>query len=387
MERRRVTQINRCAMRESRKKILFLARGIGLEGVGRSVTNISSKLAASGHEVIIMTLHEEVGGSFGKQPHIKYRFLGLPPDGGSAFASLLNLIKSVRSIRRALREEDPDVAIAMVTVPAIFLALARERQYTAIGAERGFPGSFGGARWRWLRRFAYSRLDTVVVQTELGKDWLLENTLAKNVVVIPNWIDLPLPELNPKILIEDYLPATQNLLLSAGRLEKSKGFDRLILAFNELASTHRGWRLAIVGEGDERKNLEKLISDLNLSDRVTLPGVAGNISSWYTRASIFALTSTTEGFPNVLLEALAHGCAVVSVDCSTGPRDMIQHEENGLLIPQDDHGALVASLERLMLDEKLRKFLGSSGERVREKFSPDRIFSVWEDLLVKKKWW
>ncbi len=112
-----------------------------------------------------------------------------------------------------------------------------------------------------------------------------------------------------------------------------------------------------------------------------LPGRAGNIAEWFARADIFALSSRYEGFPNVLLEAMAAGCACISFDCDTGPREIIRDEVDGLLAPPENVDAMAAGLERLMRDEELRKTLAARAVEARDRFAPDRILAQWEALF------
>jgi len=227
-------------------------------------------------------------------------------------------------------------------------------------------------------------LTFVAAQTLDGARYLEHYTHAKKVAVIPNWIELPLTRQPPNVNPPANIGCDNRLLIGVGRLHPVKKFDRLIVAFSSIADKHPHWSLFILGEGNERPKLEQLIFSLKLSKRVFLPGRVGSLADWYESADILTLTSENEGFPNVILEALAHGCPVISVDCDTGPRDIIKHGENGLLIPQNDPGALAAGLDCLMSDEVLRKRLAMRAPEVLETYSPERVFTMWRNLLTAK---
>ena len=112
-----------------------------------------------------------------------------------------------------------------------------------------------------------------------------------------------------------------------------------------------------------------------------MPGKTGNIGAWYEIADAYVLTSRYEGFGNTLVEALAYGVPAVSVDCETGPREILRHEVDGLLVPQDDPDALVSALDRLMRDDDLRASFSIRAREAVERFSVKRIAGLWEVLF------
>jgi glycosyltransferase involved in cell wall biosynthesis len=134
------------------------------------------------------------------------------------------------------------------------------------------------------------------------------------------------------------------IIVAAGQLEYWKGFVDLIRAMNELPSKRMA-RLVIFGEGSLRPELERLIYDLALSERVRMPGNVSNPLKYFARADVFALSSHVEGMPNALVEAMMCGCTPVATDCPTGPRELLQDGKYGYLVKVGDPVSIAAGLE------------------------------------------
>ena len=195
--------------------------------------------------------------------------------------------------------------------------------------------------------------------------------------MIPNPITFPLEAHKPRIMPSN----PGRILLAVGRLGEEKRFDWLIEAFAELAGRFTDWSLVIVGEGICRAKLEKQAEVLGLARRVSLPGAVGNIGEWYESADLYVMTSRFEGFPNTLAEALSYGLPAVSVDCDTGPRDIIRHGVDGLLVPPNDQWALVDALASLMANEDLRDRYGQRAKEAVQRFALERVAEMWENLF------
>jgi len=166
-----------------------------------------------------------------------------------------------------------------------------------------------------------------------------------------------------------------------GRLSAEKGFDLLIRAFAVLRGRFPGWSLTIFGEGPARSDLDRLVKQLELQDVVTLPGITSTPELELRRAALFVLSSRYEGFPNVLLEAMAAGLPVIAADCPSGPAEMIKHGRSGMLVAREDEDALARAMESLMSDPAMRRRLGSEAIREVQRFRVDRVMELWADLL------
>jgi glycosyltransferase involved in cell wall biosynthesis len=166
-----------------------------------------------------------------------------------------------------------------------------------------------------------------------------------------------------------------------GRLEREKGIDFLLHAFSRVAPLHPSWSLEIWGEGPQQSLLEELASKLNLNERVRFRGFTHNPFQVMQGSDLFVLPSRFDGFPNVLLEALACGLPIVSFDCPFGPGQIIRHGVDGVLLPPEDVGALIAALDRLMGDDDLRLRLARNAPDVTQRFSVSKIMGMWEDAV------
>ena len=170
------------------------------------------------------------------------------------------------------------------------------------------------------------------------------------------------------------------LVLAIGRLTEQKGFDLLLDAFHRSGLARAGWHLAILGEGPARSALEQQATALGMAEAVTFPGFV-DVGQWLRRADLFVLSSRYEGFPNALMEAMQMQRACISFDCPSGPRDLIENDRNGLLVPPQDVAALSEALQRLAADPALRSRLGAEASKVGQQFSPALVYAKWLNLI------
>ncbi|MGJ3236252.1 glycosyltransferase [Marivirga sp.] len=182
--------------------------------------------------------------------------------------------------------------------------------------------------------------------------------------------------------IDDYPILDENkFIVSAGRLSSSKGFYQLIEKFDDCISD-KSIKLVILGEGEQRKSLEKLIKERDLEDKVILAGFQKNPYKFISKSKYFILNSTHESFGNVIIEAFACGVPVVSNDCDFGPRHIIKSEYNGLLY-NNKNDVEICHAMNLLIDKK--EFSEKLNKNVKEslyKYESDFILKNWKTAVI-----
>ncbi len=365
-------------------KILFFTNSLAGGGAERAAATLANHWARLGWQVTVVTLAPAVEDFYLLDPQVRRIALDLAGASDGVLDALRQNLRRVAVLRRVLAELRPAVAVALMSTPNVLLALAAwgRADICTIGSERCFPPHFPlGRAWSALRRRGYGRLDAVVAQTSECAAWLGAHSNAERVAVIPNAVSWPLPRHAPRVAPEAVCGRDRKILLAVGRFEQVKNFGALIGAFAAIAQRNPAWDLVILGEGPQRPRLEQAVRDAGLEARIRLPGIAGNVGDWYAGADLYAMSSESEGFPNTLAEALAHGLPAVSFDCDTGPRDIIRHGLDGLLVPPGDLEGLGRALERLMSDAALRACFAQRAPEARERFSTARVARMWEDLF------
>lgn len=370
-------------------RIFFFIHSLTGGGAERVTAILACHLADQGHEVGVITMHSEERDFYPLDPRVRRVTLNLA-GVNQGLGKLIANYRRWRALRRLFKAEKPDVVVAMMTTSIVLAILAaigmRVRVY---GSERNYPGRKVTPRpWALLRRLFYRFADGHVAQTREAESWLQHHTAARNVHVIPNPVVWPIPSFSPKVDPDTVVSPQRKIILAVGTKPSQKGFDLLVRAFSGLATDHPNWDLVIIGidpasdaTSGGGASVQRLAEELGVAQRVYLPGRVGNVADWYQRADMFVLSSRYEGFPNVLLEAMASGCACVAFDCDTGPRDLIEDGMNGLLVQAECVEALTNAMARLMSNDDLGEELGSKAITVQQTFSEQRVMALWQQVL------
>jgi glycosyltransferase involved in cell wall biosynthesis len=254
----------------------------------------------------------------------------------------------------------------------------------------GVKGSRRTPFYNWIDRLCLPHYECVIcVSEDLREQCLGCGVPARRCVLIENAIDTQqytrrVSRAEAKRALG--IPPHRYVIGAVGRLSAEKGFDLLIRAVGRLLQQGFDLELIIAGEGDQRRPLEALVSELGHDDRIHLLGYRSNTLGCYEAMDVYALSSLSEGLPNVILEAMAFRIPVAATGVGAVPQ-VIAHEENGLLVESGDAVQLGSALARLLADADLRDRLGKAGRwTVEARFSferrMERIREIYDELLA-----
>ena len=198
-------------------------------------------------------------------------------------------------------------------------------------------------------------------------------------ISVPNRMDCDIPHL------VTFSNNTRNkldtkIILNIGRFTSDKRQDDLLRIWNNVKEKN-GWKLWIVGSGEEKEKLLRLIEELNISDSVELIDHTKNIDVIYQKASIFVFTSRMEGFGMVLLEAMSFGIPCISYDCPSGPRDIIENGRNGYLIKNGDMTDFTSKINALINMESKLSILGAEAYSTARDWNNKEIVNKWKKVF------
>jgi glycosyltransferase involved in cell wall biosynthesis len=296
-------------------------------------------------------------------------------------SSLGRLALGGLGLRRLVERTRPDVVVAVMDAPGLVaLSALRGSRDPKIVVCVQIPPSIEYARSRVGRALLlpgiarlYPRADRIIaLSSGVAADLAaIEPSLASLTTVIHNaCVD---ERAAAEAIDESLLPqASVPVLLAAGRLTYQKGYPVLIEAFARIAQRTSA-ELWILGEGPDRQAIEDQVRRLGLHGRVRMPGFVDNPAAYMRRATAFVLSSHYEGFGNVIVEALACGTPVVSTDCPHGPREILEGERGGVLVPPADPSALAEALLTVLDDPVLRGRLAAAGRSRSADFSASRV--------------
>jgi glycosyltransferase involved in cell wall biosynthesis len=359
-----------------RTKILIAIPTLSAGGTERVVTTLANQWSQSGRNVVIATFEPAAAETFYPlDDAVRLLKLDLPPVSKPKWRAIAHTFKRIRTLKRAIRAERPDVVISFLTKMNVMTALAADGLgVPVIISERNNPYVQSFDRfWDTARGFAFPKAFAFVTMTQGAADFFPKRQ-RRHTRIIPNPVSVPSHQRSA---------SAGKTLTAVGRLTAQKRFDRLIEAFARIEADFPDWSLVIWGEGELRAELEALGQKLGLGPRVLLPGLTAKPGGWLETADILALSSDYEGWPNVVIEALAGGVPVVAGDCEFGVKEILRDGALGLIAPKDDNAAFAAALARMMRDENLRRDLSAKGREAAKQYSPEAIAGKWDALIAE----
>ena len=362
-------------------KITLVIASMGMGGAERVASVLTNAWIMRGHHVSIVTFDPPgTAPAFALAPSIAVTSLGVSGGSGSFVSALRNNFHRLRWLRNCLRTQAPDVVVAFMTETNVLAILAGfGASWPTIVSERIHPAHHR-LRWPWstLRQLFYRRADAVVAQTSDIADWLVNNTAA-NARVIANPVDIASFRVRQRVASD----ALRKRLVAVGRLDHQKGYDILIDAFAAVASELPQWDLAIFGEGPERAALSQRIAAHCLDERIALRGVTAAVASVYREADALVHAARYEGYPNVIIEALASGLPVIATDSPGATREILADGHYGVLVSPEDVTALASAMAALLNDpDRVDAFSRQASAAVAVRDVP-AVSQKWLDLFVE----
>lgn len=335
------------------KSISIFIHSLEVGGAERVTVNFANGLVKKGYKVDIVMAHRK--GKFRSllSNQIGTVDLDIPETG-------LGVLTSVPYLWQYLRKAEPDILFSVGNhnnIPAVIATRLTPNSPYLIVSEHNDPSnteSSDSNRNRAVIRIArhlYPRADAIVAVSEGTASGLVEATgiprdhITK--VYNPIVTDRLYSQANEIIDHPWFSTEDQPVILSAGRLGPRKDFDTLLKAFAEL-NRNSECKLAIIGKGEKESKIRRQLAELKLEGEVELLGYVENVYKYMANASVFVLSSTWEGFGNVLVEAMACECPVVSSDCPSGPSEVLEDGKCGRLVPVSNPSVMADAIQRTL---------------------------------------
>nr|MBP3725142.1 glycosyltransferase [Campylobacter sp.] len=348
-------------------KILLVVQTLSKGGAERVVSNLSKEFERIGHEVKIVLFNDIVCYEYGGE----IVNLNLPASK-NYLIKFFRLFQRITRLKKIFNQENPDFIFSFMESANFPCILTGKKVFVSV---RCNPNLFFSIFQKILVKFLYNFNNVMVIPCSKGIELILNNEYGvKNTKTM----------LNPVIFdncceIKEDLSRYKPFILAVGRLDWSKNFEMLIRAFSKTRTSHEA-KLIILGDGQKQEELRALISKLNLNEKVLLLGNRDNIRDYYLQSKIFVLSSKTEGFPNVLIEALSNNCACIATDCPTGPNEIIQNNFNGILVENKNEETMTKAIDELYFNEELIVKFKSNAAKSIEYLSVENIAKKWLTL-------
>lgn len=369
-----------------RKKILFVTISLEAGGAERVMILLLKALNREKFHPLLALFKKE--GPFLEEVPEDIAIFDLQKKGRFDFFGLIMRLSGI------IRKEKPDAVVSFQEYSNVLVLIARflswsrtkfivsERTHLSVWLLENDPN---GKIKMNFHKYLYPKADRIIavsrgVQDDLEKFLKISENKIR---VIHNPVDLAYINREKHHLPKHpwYKIKKMPIVISAGRLIKSKGYVDLLDAF-ALVRQRTPARLVILGEGEERNFLEARAVELGVSNDVAFVGFQLYPYPFIAHADVFVLSSYLEGFPNVLLEAMACGTPVISTDCPSGPSEIITEGADGLLVSVGDTFAMAKAMERLILNVPLRIKFAEAAKKVVKKFSVSSITKQYEQAIT-----
>lgn len=360
---------------KNNNKIALVSASLGVGGAERFGGLLSIMLHDLGYEVHNIIILD----------YVDYDYKGILVNLGKMFATekgAFRAIKKGKYLAKYLSENDIEIVIDNRSRPTLFREIftkwiyGNRKVYYMVHSSNSsiyFPKSAFWTNYLYKNSTKLICVSKAIAEN-VRKQYHLENTTT-----IYN------PIIFPEAMAGKPSGVPDNYILYFGRLEEEiKNFTLLLNAFSLSKIYENGIQLLIVGDGPSKDFIETKIKDLHLENHVNLLPFQKNVLPYVQSAKFSVLTSRFEGFPMSVIESLAVGTPVVAVDCETGPREIIQNEFNGLLVPNHDETALADAMKQMVEDVNLYQTCKNNTQKSVEHLSLTNIARQWNQLLAQK---
>lgn len=354
-------------------------------GIERILSQKINYLLNNGYEVYLITFEQSSEPDVYPLNNKLTRFdLGINYQSNYSYFHPKNLIKILKHyfrLQRLIKKIQPDIIVSISYTPEQFFLpfiqtqIPKIKELHSSGVVVGISGKGESKSIKEKLTHIFKKYDALVV---LNKDEIPYFD-GCNTVVIPNFTDF-----NSK---DQALENKEKIVIAAGRIAPVKQFHELIHIWKMIQHDFPEWQFKLFGDGDLvlREELQNLIISLDLSSSFLLMPSVDDLQKEMEKASIYAMSSATECFPMVLLEAQVCGLPIVSYDCPNGPKNILQDESNGFLVPQNDRLLFAQKLSELMKDNVLREKMGQKAKENVAIFSKEKVMTQWDDLFMNLK--
>ncbi len=288
------------------------------------------------------------------------------------FTAINSLYKNTKSLEKYLRKNSFNYYYLAHPLNVLEFHLARGIKNTdTIITEHGAPDAYNQI-YKTIKSWLYPKAKIYVVPTTADTKYY--KSIHLPALYLPHFrSDMPY-EKNSLV---------DNIALSIGRFTDMKQQIVLLRIWNSLvnAKNIKSWKLYIVGTGELKEEFENYIAGNNLKEYVFLLSPRKDVEYYYKQASLFLLTSKTEGFGMVLLEAISFGLPCISFDCPSGPRDIIKDNVNGYLVSLNDESALEEAIIRIINNPKLKLQMGKDSFSMSENWKDSQLLEQWYAIL------
>jgi len=377
-----------------KKKVFFLIPTLSMGGGERVVSELSLNLPDSIETTIVLFKNDVFYPYKGKLISLNMAL------SNSFLFKIYYFLKGFFQFKKIVKKENPDYIISF-GVPADLMSLLVSPSKTLIGVHSLWSKSHGGIIEKSLINLLFNKAEKFICVSKTVAEDLKEsfNIKEEKIKIIYNPIDIEKiqKQADQPIGLEYQEIFNNPVIINMGRFSEEKNHYFLIKTFREIKKSIETVKLVILGDGEKRIILEQLIKDLGLEDSVYLLGIQDNPFKFLARAKVFVLSSSREGLPCSILEAMACGLPVVSIDCRSGPREIlapktdiksqtkdIEYAEFGILTPTDSSidskEKLAEAVIKVLTDKKLSDDLIEKSKQRAEYFNIKNIIKEWKFL-------